>query len=66
MTREFNEVASLLARRDCTSLEEAKGLLLDTLAEVEDLVAEGDFGDALLVWEQALGLEPVYLEALLC
>jgi len=66
MTREFNEVVALLARRDCTSLEDAKALLLDTLAEVEDLVAEGDFGDALLVWEQSLGLEPDYLEALLC
>jgi len=52
MTREFNEVASLLARRDSTTFEEAKGLLLDTLAEVEDLVAEGDFDEALLVWSK--------------
>jgi len=66
MTKEFNEVAILLAKHDCTSLEEAKGLLLDTLAEAEDLVAEGDFGEALLVWEQTLGLEPDYLEMLLC
>ena len=66
MREEFNEVVALLAKRDCTSLEDAKGLLLDTLAEVEDLVAEEDFGDAFLVWEQALGLEPDYLEMLLC
>ena len=66
MREEFNEVVALLAKRDCTSFEEAKGLLLDTLAEVEDLVAEGDFGEALLVWEQSLGLESDYLEMLLC
>ena len=66
MTREFNKVASLLAKRDSTTFEEARGLLLDTLAEAEDLVAEGDFGEALLIWEQTLGLEPDYLEMLLC
>lgn len=62
MPRTLEELAQMIAKRDCISYEEALAAIRDCAIEMESAFDRGDINEVEDLLRMDLGLEPDYLD----